>query len=474
MTLPFPKPCFETASNNPVYRQLADQIRTAILDGQLIPGTKLPPTRDFAGYLGLNRSTISAAYGLLEADGLVAGHVGRGSFVANQSAIGCLAPPIEPSNLESLPISFSTSRPGAELFPLDDFRACCNEVLHSTEIHQILQLGSPFGYAPLRRYLLKEARIAGSARGDDEILITNGCQQALDLLDRDFSDGIAAVEDPVYPGVKSVFARPGRRVIGLPVEASGIDLSALNQQVKIIVVTPNFHNPTGSTMTLPARRALIEKAYELGAQLVENNIYEELRYSGTQIPSLKVLDETGAVLQLGSFSKVAFPGLRVGWILGPRKIIARLAEIKQSCDLHSDQLSQAVLLRFAESGLMREHRDRIRRTGAARLEAVLEACARHLPPGSRFTRPEGGMNLWVTLPGGLDAGELSQHAGRQLVSYLPGRAFAVSRDHSQSFRLSFAGLEPARITEGLARLGQLFAGALAGKVPHDRSPEAIV
>ena len=474
MTLPFPKPSFETESHHPVYRQLADQIRSAITGGQMVPGDKLPPTRDLAGHLGLNRSTISAAYSLLEEDGLVSGHVGRGSFVASQSKIGGSSIPSESSNLSDHLISFSTSRPGEELFPLEDFRTCCDEVLHSKEIHQILQLGSPYGYGPLRRFLLNEARKTGSARSDDEILITNGCQQALDLLERAYSEGVAAVEDPVYPGVKSVFAKPGRRVLGLAVGDGAIDLSALTAQVKIIVVTPNFQNPTGSTMTLETRRNLIQAAREIGAQLVENNIYEELRYSGTELPSLKLLDTTGSTIQLGSFSKIAFPGLRIGWILGPRAIINRLAEIKESCDLHSDQLSQAVLLRFAESGRMRQHRDRIRRTGAVRLEAVLDACARNLPAGSKFTRPEGGMNLWVTLPAGLDASDIARHAGRAGVSYLPGRAFAVNRDHSQSFRLSFAGLEPARIAEGLARLGQLFAGALAGELPHDRSPEAVV
>ncbi len=473
MTLPFLKTDFINSSPVPVYRQLANQIRSAISMGQLQPGDKLPPTRDLAGHLGLNRSTVSAAYSVLEEDGLLTGQVGRGSYISNQP----ITIPVTggPSNLDGV-ISFSSASPGQDLFPLEDFRACCQTVLASSNIHQILQLGSPYGYDPLRSYLIEAARQQGVARKDDEILITNGCQQALDLLDRAFAEGVAAVEDPVYPGVKRVFARPGRKCIGLAVNQSGISLNqiAAEGRISLAVVTPNFQNPTGITMPLEARQELLAVTRRVGIQLVENNIYEELRYTGQDIPSLKALDETGAVIQLGSFSKIAFPGLRVGWIVGPKPIIDRLAEMKQACDLHSDQLSQAVLLRFAESGLMREHRSRMRTAGAIRLKAVLQACAKYLPAGSIFTRPEGGMNLWVTLPKGLDAVSLSRHAERAGVTYLAGREFEVQADHSRSLRLSFAGLAPEKITEGLARLGNIFAGAMAGELPRYRAPMAVV
>ena len=472
MTLQFLKPDFTNSSPIPVYRQLADQIRSAISLGQLQPGDKLPPTRDLAGHLGLNRSTVSAAYSVLEEDGLLSGQVGRGSFISHQPIRR--ESEIRPSNLDDF-ISFSTSCPGQDLFPLEDFRACCQSVVASPEILQILQLGSPFGYEPLRRYLLETARRHGIARKDDEILITNGCQQALDLLDRAFADQVAAVEDPVNPGVKSVFARPGRKCIGLTVTESGIRIPDQNEnRIGIAVVTPNFQNPTGITMPLAARLELLKATRKAGIQLVENNIYEELRYTGQDIPSLKALDETGATIQLGSFSKIAFPGLRVGWIIGPRLIVNRLAELKQACDLHSDQLSQAVLLRFAESGLMSAHRDRMCASGGIRLKAVLQACAQHLPVGTMFTKPEGGMNLWVTLPAGLDSTVLARHAERIGVSYLPGHAFEVNADHSRSFRLSFAGLTPDQIADGLARLGKLFASAIAGVLPRERAPEAVV
>ena len=475
MTPSFFKHAFNTESPIPVYRQLADQIKSAVSSGLLQPGDKLPPTRDLAELLKINRSTVSAAYAVLEEDGLLVGQVGRGSFVANQPI--SLESKNRPSNLDEL-ISFASSRPSQDLFPLEDFRTCGQQVLSSPEVNQILQLGSPYGYSPLRRYLIEQARAAGVARKDDEIMITNGCQQALDLMERAFAGVMTVVEDPVYPGVKNVFAKSGGKCLGLPVTTSGIDLNefrqCLSNPIRLAILTPNFQNPTGVTMPVEARLEIIALARKHGVQLVENNIYEQLRYTGEDIPPIKHLDHSGGTIQLGSFSKIAFPGLRVGWVIGPKAIINRLAELKQACDLHSDQLSQAVLLRFAESGLMAEHRVRARAAGSVRLRAILEACSRYLPTGSVFTRPEGGMNLWVTLPNGLDTSALCRPAEQMGVSYLPGKAFEVSGDHTRSLRLSFAGLTSEHIEEGMRRLGKLFENAQAGYLPMEHAPEAVV
>jgi len=159
---------------------------------------------------------------------------------------------------------------------------------------------------------------------------------------------------------------------------------------------------------------------------------------------------------LGSFSKIAFPGLRVGWAIGPRHFIAQLTEAQEASDLHSDQLSQAVLLRFAESGRLAAHRQRMLTAGLLRLQATLSACERELPSGSMFTKPEGGMNVWVELPRPLDASELATRAERENVSFLPGRYFAVTRPQMQGLRLSFAGLAPENIRHGLSVLGLIF------------------
>jgi 2-aminoadipate transaminase len=478
----------DTQSETPLYRQLYDQLRSGIVSGAIQHGERLPPTRELAGLLGLNRTTVSAAYDLLIQDGYVSGHVGRGSFVSYRSEAGRLswpeilipgpaAPPVTPDAT----ISFVASRPSEQLFPLADFRTTCLEVVSSAEAASILQLGSPAGYPALRRYLLEAARREGAAAPGDDIMISSGCQQALDLLARVLvgpGDAVA-VEDPVYPGLKNAFAAGGARLIGVPVGAEGIDVEALArvlkaERPKVLVVTSSFQNPTGTTLSVSARTMILRLVQEHRVVLVESDIYGELRYEGERIPTIKQMDASGDTILLRSFSKTAFPGLRVGWVIGPRELTRRLAEAKQWCDLHTDQLSQAVLLRFAESGRLAAHQSRMLETGHERLQVTLDACARHLTGAATWTRPAGGMSVWLTLAEGLDASELLSRAQQEGVAYLPGRYFAVSRDHRSSLRLSFAALTAEQIEKGLAALGRLFREEIRRVRSHAAAPEAAL
>ncbi len=471
----------DPSSDNPLYRQVSEKIRAIIQSGALRDGERLPATRELAGSLGLNRATVSAAYDLLEAQGLLKGHVGRGSFVCApqvhatrgidwgdvlDSGTHLRLP--QPANAPAPgAISFATSQPSGLLFPLEEFRATCGEVIESDAAQAILQLGSPQGYAPLRRYLFEAAQAEGVARASDDILITSGCQQGLDLLQRVLAPHgqTVLIEDPVYPGLRNAFQRGGARLIGIPVGPDGIHLEYLERAIsreraRLVVVTSNFQNPTGATLPLGRRKALLELAGRAGVLLVENDIYGDLRYEGAHIDPVKRLDETGDTILLRSFSKLAFPGLRVGWVIAPRPLIEKLTEAKQWSDLHTDQLSQAVLLRFAESGRLEEHRQRMLAAGRERLRSAIAACQRHLPEGSTFTRPGGGMNLWVRLPAPLDAGELLARAEREGVTYLPGRFFGVSATESGGLRLSFAGLAPDKIDTGVRVLGRIFRNEL--------------
>jgi 2-aminoadipate transaminase len=476
-------------SGIPIYRQLYLQIEDLIESGRLAKGSRLPATRELAGELGLNRTTISAAYELLEAEGLITGHVGRGSFVAGSPTREngvqwreILEPsvPISPAAPTSTPIvGFSSSRPSELLFPLEEFRETCAEVISSPDAQTILQLGSPSGYPPLRRYLLELARTEGIARDSDDILITSGCQQAFDLLQRTLvrNGETVLLEDPVYLGQKNAFERGGARLAGVPVGANGIDLESLERVIarerpRLLAVTSNFQNPTGATLPLASRKALLRITQPAGIIVIENDIYGGLAYEGEAIPTIKKLDECGDVVLLRSFSKLAFPGLRVGWVIGPRALIEKLTEAKLWSDLHTDQLSQAVLLRFAESGRLAEHRRRMLESGRERLHAALSACERYLPVSAGFTRPRGGMSLWVTLPAPLDAGELLPRAEREGVTYLPGRYFAVSHPQSSSLRISFAGMAPEQIREGIAILGRIFKEELERVRAHSPLAEA--
>ncbi len=346
---------------------------------------------------------------------------------------------------------------------MTEFRRLSREVIESREAAEILQLGSPYGYGPLRRYLLSENLATGLARTTDDLIITSGCQQALDLLARMLvaDDAPVLLEDPAYHGLLRVFASARANIIPVPVGDSGIDVSALevlaNQQqgARLLVITPDFQNPTGTSLTLEQRKAILAISQRAGWVVIESTIYRDLRYRGQTQPTLKQLDEGGNVISIGSYSKVAFPGLRVGWVIAPRPVIARLADAKQTSDLHSDQLSQGVLLRFAESGELGRHLERTRQIGAERLRAVLESCERFLPAGCRFTRPEGGMNLWIELPAPLVADELLEAAEEQGVSFLPGEYFSLRRSNRRHLRISFGGLSPETIVRGISIVGAI-------------------
>jgi DNA-binding transcriptional MocR family regulator len=461
-------PHLDSNSEVPLYRQLGAHLQQLIESGDFQPGDRLPPTRELAGQLGLNRTTVSAAYDLLEEGGLIKGAVGRGSFVCGtprpesagalnwSQALGASFSTSTGTARSGL-ISFATSRPSEDLFPVEEFRRCCEEVLSDPGLRSLLQLGSPAGFEPLRHFLLRRS---GFARNTDDILITNGCQQAVDLLRRALvRPGVkVALEEPVYPGLKNLFLESGAETTGMAMTAEGVDLHslrrALDAGVKVVVLTPSFHNPTGTTIPAANRRGIVAMASAAGAIVIENDIYSELAYRETDAPRLKALDPN--VILLGSFSKIAFPGMRCGWVIAPKPVIARLTELKQLADLHTDQLSQAFLLRFAESGRLAAHQQHMIAAGRERLHALEQACRQYLT-GCRYTLPEGGMNLWIDLPRGLDASALRGLAQQAGVDFLPGRYFSISRPLDSGLRLSFAGLDPLAIRRGIEILGKLIS-----------------
>lgn len=480
-------------SHIPLYMQIRDQLRALVHSGELRAGDRIPASRELATQLGVHRTTVANAYAELESEGLIQGHVGRGTFMLGNSQPAKYLPPPALGNgggvrweslfadergeealsrlLPEVPenaISFLAAKPPAEHFPLEEFRSCCNAVLRR-EGRRILQLGSSEGYPALRSVLGGMLRGEGIAARDEQILVTDGCQQSLDLLCKAFlRPGDAVVmENPTYPGAIAIFAGARLRCLGVPIHASpqgaeqeGLDVGALEavlmqNRVKLIVLTPDFQNPTGTSLPAAARRRVLEIAGRHQVPVVEDHIYGRLRVGGSRVPSLKALDRAGIVIQIDSFSKVAFPGLRVGWCVAPENVIERLRLVKQATDLHTDQLAQAVLAEFTRRGLLERHLGKMRKVYGSRLAALDEALERHMPDGVSWTKPEGGMCVWVTLPPGFDASELLIHVRERGVLFAPGRYFYFQNPQPNTLRLSFATLDERRIARGVAILGEL-------------------
>jgi DNA-binding transcriptional MocR family regulator len=477
-------------SHVPLYIQLRDQLRALVHSGELRPGDRIPASRELAQHLGVHRTTVANAYAELESEGLIQGHVGRGTFIRGVPQNRITPPPAAANGgvrWESLfadergeealsrlmpevpggAISFVAAKPAEEHFPLREFRACCNAVLRR-EGARILQLGSSDGYPPLKRALAELLRAEGLAVEEDQLLITAGVQQSLDLLCKAFlrPGDTVLMENPSYPGAIAIFAGARVRCLGVPVRAwgadgpPGVDVGALESllvqnRVKLMVLTPDFQNPTGTTLPAAERRRVLELASRHQVPVVEDHIYARLRLRGASVASLKALDRAGVVVQIDSFSKVAFPGLRVGWCIAPHSVIERLRLVKQATDLHTDQLAQAALAEFTRRGLFARHLARMRKVYARRLAALEETLEKHMPEGVTWTRPEGGMCVWVALPPGFDASEMLIHLRERGVLFAPGRYFYFQNPTPNTLRLGFAPVEERQIARAMAAFGEV-------------------
>jgi GntR family transcriptional regulator/MocR family aminotransferase len=482
-------------NHTPLYLQITSQVKALIAEGTLKVGAQLPPTRELASTLGVHRTTVNNAYAELEADGIIQSHVGRGTFVsANPRTIGSalalvrdrpsfsplfwnalFVGGVEDERLHNLlhlhytenVISFAYALPSPELFPLDDIKRCVDRVLRR-DGRTVLQMGESIGYAPLREYLVGILAAAGIRVKRDEILITNGCQQSLDLIRRVLvGEGETVVlENPTYPGVFSVFDTKGIKCVSVPVGENGLDLNALedvlsHRRVKLIYTVPTFHNPTGVTMDLAARRRLLDLALKYRVPIIEDDIYGELRYDGPALPSLKALDQNGVVIYLGSISKAGFPGLRVGWMAAPSIVVDRLSIVKQASDLHTNMLAQAALCELSKHGLLARHVKRVRRAYAERRHRLLEALAKHFPDEASWSHPEGGMSVWVTLPPSLDATHILSLAKQEGIIFSPGINFYLTSPQPNTMRLTFTTVTPTQIDEGIKRLGVILKRQLS-------------
>jgi len=364
-------------------------------------------------------------------------------------------------------ISFAGGLPAPEVFPVERFREACQSVLQ-TQPSIALQYGPTEGYRPLRELIVAQMARYGIIATVDNVLITSGSQQALDLIAKlliNRGDRILT-ERPTYLGALQAFDLMGAEYVTVPIDDDGLQTSEMEQALrsgpKFMYILPNFQNPGGVTLSRQRRDELVLLSDKYGIPIIEDDPYGQLRYEGEHIPPLVVLDRTnllrdngyllGNVIYLSTFSKVLAPGLRLGWIVAPPDVISRLVQIKQSSDLHTSSFVQMIAYEVARDGFLEEHVKLIRRVYGERREAMLEALHDYFPPEVSWTRPQGGLFLWVTLPDGIDTMKLLDTALRQDVAFVPGDPFYPGGDSGSHMRLNFSNAQPEQIREGVRRL----------------------
>jgi 2-aminoadipate transaminase len=375
-------------------------------------------------------------------------------------------------------ISFAGGLPAPEVFPLEETAAAAERVLR--EHGQVaLQYAATEGFLPLRELLVRHMARYGIRVKPANVMITSGSQQGLDLIGRLFvnpGDRILT-EAPTYLGALQAWSAYQADYLTVPIDDDGLDVERLEAQLrggpKFLYILPNFQNPAGVTLSLERRRRLIELANHYGAPIVEDDPYGQLRYEGEHLPPLVQIDAelhgcakgecdfTGDVLYLSTLSKTLAPGLRIAWVVAPESVIARLVQMKQGADLHSSTFCQMVAYEVAKDGFLDRHVRRIRELYGERRDAMLQSCERHMPPGVRWTKPEGGLFLWLTLPEGLDSTlVLKQALAQEKVAFVPGASFFPRGGGERCCRLNFSYCKPDTIDEGIRRLARVVAGRL--------------
>jgi 2-aminoadipate transaminase len=372
-------------------------------------------------------------------------------------------------------ISMAGGWPEAALFPVEQFREICDYVLK--ELPQAsLQYGVTDGYRPLRQAIAEQVQEQqGTPCALENVVITSGSQQGLDLVARIFLDkgDTVLVEEPTFLGALQSFTSYQCRYVTVPMDEEGICAERLGQAIisarpKFMYLLPTFQNPTGVTMSLARRRQVVEIAARHGVPIIEDDPYSALRFEGEPLPTLLQLDaarypenaaagryERGDVIHMGTFSKTLAPGLRLAWAVCPPALADKFVMAKQGADLHSNALAQTMAYEFLRRGWMPAQVARIRETYRERAAAMRQAIDDYFPAGVQATHPEGGLFLWVTLPEGLDAVALLADAAVHKVAFVPGAPFYANGGGRNTLRLSYATMRPEVIREGIRRLGEV-------------------
>ncbi|HEX4794922.1 MAG TPA: PLP-dependent aminotransferase family protein [Humisphaera sp.] len=365
-------------------------------------------------------------------------------------------------------ISFAGGLPAPELFPVDDFARAAQEVL-SEDRSSAMQYSTTEGYPPLRQWVCEHLAEAVNLRcSPEQILITNGSQQALDLVAKVLIDpgDIVLVENPAYLGALQAFDAYEANVVGVRSDDAGIDTFDLRrviaqcpQKPKLLYLIPNFQNPTGVSMSLERRSEVAKIAAEQGIPILEDDPYGRLRYAGSEQPAIAALPQTRNCIYTGTSSKIMAPGMRVAWLVVPEaEVYEKLIPAKQAADLHTSTFTQRIVWRYARRpGVLEAHIKILLESYRRRRDAMLESLTEHMPQGCTWTHPDGGLFLWVRVPESIDTLDLLRAATARKVAFVPGQPFWVGGNVHNTMRLNFSNATEQKIREGIRRLGEALA-----------------
>lgn len=476
-------------SPKPLYRQIIDELKSLIDQGAIGINQSLPSTRKLAENLGVNRSTVIRAYEELQALGYLRSKPGSYNTVLRrrkeveynperQSLISWgqastassrelykifqrYSPesPIH-SKLDRKAINIAQLDLDSRLYPMDEFRRCVNQVLLNFG-SEPLRYGSYKGYQPLRESIAQRLRLHSISVSAEEILITNGAQQAIDLIIRLLADSnkAVAIEVPTYANIIPILQFNGVKIRGIPMRKEGMDLNVLEKaldrdKVSFVYTIPNFQNPTGITTNHQHREKLLNICLKYKAPIVEDGFEEDMKYFGKVPLPIKSIDDQNIVIYLGTFSKALFPGLRIGWVTADKECINRLTSIKRFSDLTSGNLVQMAMHEFLKNGYYDLQLKRLHRIFRKRMQLALKTMENYFPSRVWWTRPPGGYTIWVKIPKKLDETQLHEFMLKYGVIVSPGSYYFPQKKYSDYFRISIANLNEEEIQEGLIRLGK--------------------
>ena len=358
-------------------------------------------------------------------------------------------------------ISFAGGLPAPESFPVAQMKAAFDHVLNN-DPQSALQYSTTDGYAPLREWVANRMSTNGATITPDQVIIVSGSQQALDLIAKVFIDpnDKVLVETPTYLGALQAFSMFDPTYVSVDSDENGLIPEALTADVakdaKFLYALPNFQNPTGRMMSEERRQTLVARAREHDLLVVEDDPYGALWYEAAPPASL-LSRMPERVIHMGSFSKVLAPGLRVGYLIAPVEITKKFEQAKQATDLHTSTIAQRVVYEVVKDGFLDEHIPSIRERYKNQAHAMLDALTTYMPKGVTWNQPAGGMFLWVTLPEGMNSEKMLDKVFAHNVAYVPGTPFYANEAQTNTLRLSFVTVPPAKIQEGVKKLGEVFS-----------------